>query len=224
MMTTSPSDSQPPTTFIALTSADGWDDRGHLRELVLDLADSGRAWAARLVPPQQEALTRNLDQQGLTLGARPPSLAVGLEVALREVDDVDDVVRALAERLETSWCWATEQHTFIESDEPRPDAVYRFALARRMSHLDHEQFRTHYVTTHAPLVVEKGPLFDRYVVSMLDDDQWDAVAEQRFADFDTWAEHDRQLFEDKPEVRADLPNFLGGVVQLAAVGRVEVSV
>ncbi|MCW2839056.1 MAG: EthD domain [Aeromicrobium sp.] len=214
----------PRSTVRALTSAPGWHDPERLRELVSELFGSGAAWVARLVPPRQESLTRNLDQQGLSLGPALPTHAIGLDVPGLGADEAVALTGAVGARLGTGWCWVTEQHVFVESDAARPDAVYRFAMARRMAHLDHEQFRSHYLQTHAPLVVAQGPLFDRYVVSMIDDEQWDAVAEQRFADFDTWAEHDRQIFEDKPAVRADLPNFLGGVVQLAAVDRLEVQV
>jgi hypothetical protein len=214
----------PRSTVRALTSAPGWHDPERLRELVSELCGSGAAWVARLVPPRQESLTRNLDQQGLSLGPVPPTHAIGLDVPVLGAEEALGLARAVGARLGTDWCWTTDQHVFVESDEPLPGAVHRFAMARRMAHLDHGQFRSHYLRTHAPLVVAQGPLFDRYVVSMIDDEQWDAVAEQRFADFDTWAEHDRQIFEDKPAVRADLPNFLGGVVQLAAVHRLEVQV
>jgi hypothetical protein len=71
-----------------------------------------------------------------------------------------------------------------------------------------------------PVVLEAGPLFDRHVVNLIESDgDADGVVEQQFADEETCREHDRQVLEDKPAVRADIHKFVGGAEQF--VGRVE---
>ena len=101
--------------------------------------------------------------------------------------------------------------------------IYRLGLIRRLASLDHQSFRSHYLETHAPLVVEQTPLFDRYVVHIADSGQsgWDAINEQRFENVDRWAEHDALILETRPAVRADLRRFVAGMIQFAGRDRNE---
>jgi hypothetical protein len=84
------------------------------------------------------------------------------------------------------------------------------------------EFRDHYLGHHVPMVMGLGPLFDHYVVNLVDDGPWDSVTEQRFTDTKSWTEHDRQIREEKPAVMADLGRFLGHVTEFRGDNRIEV--
>jgi hypothetical protein len=94
-------------------------------------------------------------------------------------------------------------------------SVARIGLLRRRRGMTREEFGDHYLCHHVPLVMDQGPLFQQYSVSLVDsprDGGWDAVVWQTFADLATWAEHDRQVMEEKPAVREDLARFVGELV------------
>lgn len=146
-----------------------------------------------------------------------PADTVGARYMVRIRDAVDEAELERLGRIKGIIdAWAYDEHVIISPDTESPDAISRVAFARRREGMDHAQFVEHYLGNHVPLVIAAGPLFRRYVVRLLDDSEWDAIVQQEFVDIATWNEHDRQLFEEKPQVREDLGRFLGGIVQYSA--------
>jgi len=93
----------------------------------------------------------------------------------------------------------------------------RLGFIVRRSGLSLQDFREHWLERHAPLVMAHTPLFDRYVSNIPPADcPWDGIVEQWFADESTWLEHDRRILEERPEVRADIPRFVGSLRQYVA--------
>lgn len=121
--------------------------------------------------------------------------------------------------------WPLRETLLQDLGSPLTDAtVSRIVLSRRLDSITREQFGEHWLTQHAPLVLSQGPGFSRYSVGPVADDgePFDGIAEQRFDSQAQWTEHDRQVFESKPEVRADIPRFIGGGQQLAATGQLTI--
>jgi hypothetical protein len=224
-------------SFVALSSEPADHDRTRLSAILtrLGAGPGSRAWALRLTAPTQNRLATNLDDTRLSLGPIMPLVAVGLEIRVEpDMEESPVHPRELLAAFGWDRLWAVETHVrYGGAVDPDSGHIYRFAIAKRARHLDHAGFVAHYLDRHAPLVLRSRPLFDRYVVSVIEESdsdvadaagggQWDAIAEQRFADHAQWAEHDRQLFEEKPAVRADLGRFLGGIVQFSGSRRIEV--
>ncbi|WP_433502992.1 hypothetical protein ACQP04_24990 [Pseudonocardia halophobica] len=98
-------------------------------------------------------------------------------------------------------------------------SVLRLGLVRRLPELSRADFARHWMESHVPTVMVAGPLFDRYVVNIVEGgDSIDGVVEQQFPDEATCREHDRLAMQEKPQVRADMQKFIGGAEQF--VGRV----
>lgn len=147
-------------------------------------------------------------------------------VNARAASDVSQIARALVARFGASSTAPVGQdestvlelpvhrHVVQAAGRELSEGVSRIGLVRRRSDLTHAEFVQHYLDNHVPLVMEHGPLFDAYSVNIVDDSEceWDAVVWQTFDSFSTWAEHDRQVMENKPEVRADLARFVGELV------------
>jgi hypothetical protein len=112
---------------------------------------------------------------------------------------------------------SAERHEVLAPERPGA-GVSRVGLVRRRPGLSHADFVEHYLTRHVPLVMATRPLFEGYWVHVALDEScgWDAVVWQQFADLEVWAEHDRQVVESKPEVRADLGRFVGALVSFEA--------
>jgi len=119
--------------------------------------------------------------------------------------------------------WTVTTFPLLESTgEMGADGVCKVVLAHRRPGMSRQDFRTHYLDQHVPLVLRLGPLFVDYQVSFTDDGgPWDSVTLQRFIDGDTWAEHDRQILEEKPAVVADLGEFLGPSVELSSYEQIQ---
>lgn len=167
-----------------------------------------------LTPPPQDRLSAAL--------AGSPAFPVEPRYFVRILDSVDAGELGRMLRLQQVVAgWICDERGILAPSTDLPGALSRLAFARRRSDIDHPQFVAHYLGTHVPLVMQAGPLFRRYVVRLVDDPQWDAIVQQEFVDRDTWNEHDRLIFEQKPAIREDLGNFLGGIVQYSAqvVGR-----
>ena len=103
-----------------------------------------------------------------------------------------------------------------------PEALWqgpiRVGLLYRAPGLSQEQFMDAYLA-HGDLVLAHGPLFAQYVINLMLDTSrgWDAVVEQWFDSAEVWAEHDRQVLQDKPAVAADVRRLIGSTRQF--VGR-----
>ena len=191
---------------------------GRLRHILRD--EALRGWSMALTPPPQSAVTEWLNPTELTLGDTSPRVALGLSA-----QTTDDALRDLRDQFCCSWLWEVETHVQMGTARDGGDrgGIYRLGLIRRLTSLDRDTFRRHYLQTHAPLVVQQNPLFDRYVVHIANSGPsgWDAINEQRFDSAQRWAEHDALILATRPAVRADLRRFVGGMIQFAGRDRVE---
>jgi hypothetical protein len=117
----------------------------------------------------------------------------------------------------TTWASLTpvREHVLMGPPEYDDTALLRLAFLTRLDGLSASQFGRHWLDSHAPLVLASGPLFERYVVNLTEDEHagWDGFVEQQFADEAARIEHDRQVLEDKPAVLADVRRFVGSARQ-----------
>jgi EthD domain-containing protein len=124
-------------------------------------------------------------------------------------------------------CWEVASKAgaiFVEEHihTPEPPASHISSIVRlgfivRHAGLSRQDFREHWLERHSPLVMAHTPLFDRYATNIPPADcPWDGIVEQWFADQSTWLEHDRRILEERPDVRADIPRFVGSLRQYVA--------
>lgn len=156
--------------------------------------------------------------------AATPTAVIGIEFSPEtERAQIVRLVHEIKERF--LHCWVVERNVVLDSDDPENGHVYRFGLTRRRSGISREDYRDRWLHGHAPLVLRRHPLFDRYAINLVDDDEdstWDGIVEQRVTDFATWSEHDRRVVEEKLDVLDDLDRFKGDSLYFAGLSRREI--
>jgi hypothetical protein len=199
-----------------------------VKHLGLGVADGDEgAWAARFA-----ALRERLGEHAVVRGVgvraevEPGSAAPTAALLVWAPQDAHVPADALAASAPAGERWRPllrlADDVVVDTDYV-DGAVLRLGLTRRLAGLSRAEYARHWKDVHVPLVMGAGPLFDRYVVNIVehpgeDVDGPDGVVEQQFPDEATCREHDRQVLEDKPAVLADVRTFVGGAEQF--VGRV----
>jgi hypothetical protein len=189
------------------------------------------ATGMKLGTPPQESARRRATEWTEDAGEDPLApddfkAAVRLKFqSSSDSDDLDLIDRLRGGGMDVVWC--VDETRVLEPPPVSPETgISRFGLIRKLSSISRADFEAHYHQVHIPLVMATGPLFDGYVVDFLAPgfgDQWDGVVEQFFSSAEVWEEHDRLLFDNKPQVRADMHEFVADVRQFAAFDYVKLS-
>lgn len=150
--------------------------------------------------------------------AGPPAQLVTIRAAGAADDRAGAVLDAVAAIAPEATSFAVREHIALPGPDPAP-TLSRVGLLYRPAGRTVEEFWSHWRGRHVPLVIERRPLFVRYVPNLVlrPAQPFDGVVEQWFADEAAWDEHDRQTREEKPDVAADIPRFIGGFTQFSAL-------
>jgi hypothetical protein len=218
-------------SFVALSSDAAAHDAIALRKTLLRLhsdlgiePDPGSTASAQVLGVPPSSLLKD-SVNAADLSIDPVQAKVALRLTLCGIRySPQEVVKEVRKSLGTGLVWEVSRHVGLRRDVDRSDStVERIAFGKKRQGMTRERFMSHYLGTHVPLVMSHGPLFDRYVVNEIKQrDEWDSITQQQFSSAEQLMEHDRQLFESKPLVAADLPNFLGGVVQFTGMHKTTV--
>lgn len=145
--------------------------------------------------------------------------ASALILSLSSNDLVGDPAPTVAAHFECKHAAFTREHRFLDVMHARRGSLARFGPNKRRDGLSRADFGDHWSTTHAPLVIRKGPLFRRYSAFVLEPDDpadFDGVVMQWFDSVEDWKEHDRLVRDEKPEVLQDISTFSKSSVQFSA--------
>jgi hypothetical protein len=179
-------------------------------------------WSQRLRPPPGNDLAEQLHADDATVGHPIPTTALSIDLPHTVTNE--DALAAVDLILAGASAWVVTRRAVVGNGAlPRKPYLERFALSRRAAG-SKEEYRRRYLIGHVPLVLENNPLFDGYVVNLVDapNNDWDGLTQQRFSSPQRWIDHDRQLFEAKPAVAADLRTLVKTVVQFAATDRIHI--
>jgi hypothetical protein len=203
----------------------------HDFESLMPVGNTGRLdgvlKSALLRPPPDNRLADSVGDASPNLNISAAATVVTMATLADNLSQVPEVARDIAARHGYRSAWWVTPHTLLD-DQERTSTVMRFCLTRGLPQYSHRQFIDHYLDVHAPLVLANNPLFLHYVINEpvreRDLHPWGAIIEQYFADTETWIEHDRRIFEEKPAVAEDIKRFLGEIVvfsghQLVSVGQ-----
>jgi hypothetical protein len=124
--------------------------------------------------------------------------ARGCEDALRD---------KVGELLATSAVYSVDESVVVAGEA---DGVCRVGLVERNASMTRARFWEYWNSRHAPLVLQHGPLFSRYVTNLVLDEGCtvDGIVEQWFPDEQTMREHDRRNAKEKPAIASDIPRFI----------------
>jgi hypothetical protein len=140
----------------------------------------------------------------------PPTRLLTVRLPAVDDDDVEAVADALGAVAPDAMAVAVHEHIRLADGLARP-AVSRVGLMARRPGSTLDEFWEHWTNGHMPLVLSRRPLFTRYVANRVLDPRfgWDGVVEQWFDSVATLDEHDRRIRDEKPDVVADIPRFVG---------------
>lgn len=176
-----------------------------------------------------------LDDDAAGLGAKPSRLieSTGSLLPVNRPDTLFtariptwlEAPAAMADAWPGCAAYPVEEAVIIDGPS---SGICRVVVVTRKPGMTRAEFSQHWRDQHAPLVLQHGPLFHRYVQNNVrhDESAIDGIAEQWFADRSRVDEHDRLNAQEKPEVVCDLRRFIHSSQQLLTplLSRVEDSV
>ena len=143
---------------------------------------------------------------GPVLSGRPPDCV--LTVQATDARGREDGLRdKVGELLLDSAVYSVEESVVVAGEA---DGVCRVGLVERNASMTRARFWEYWNSRHAPLVLQHGPLFSRYVTNLVLDEGCtvDGIVEQWFPDEHTMREHDRRNAKEKPAIASDIPRFI----------------
>jgi hypothetical protein len=160
-------------------------------------------WLWRVADGSEEA-------DGRWSPSTPPARVLTVRLPAVGDDGVEAAADALSAIGPDSMAVAVHEHIRLADGLARP-AVSRVGLMARRPGSTLDEFWDHWTNGHMPLVLSRHPLFTRYVANRVLDARfgWDGVIEQWFDRVETLDEHDRRIRDEKPDVAADIPRFVG---------------
>jgi hypothetical protein len=149
-------------------------------------------------------------RQVLSSGHIPRS-ALTVRLADNSADRGLGVQRALEDIVAPDASFAGENHVVYRQHDETPGTVRKIGFVWRQPGSSRDEFFHHWHDIHGPMVIEHGPLFFSYSQAKTirpAEEGCDGIVEQLYDSEELCVEHDRLLDDAKPQVLADIGNFV----------------
>jgi hypothetical protein len=181
-------------------------------------SDSGMEITLRRLAPPRTTGSPVIDPAQVSpplVPAPAPNLLLTLRAPLADEGTGRDALACIDGLAAGTRAFSVDEFVAVAGEPTDRPTVSRVGLIRRPDGTTVDEFWRHWTGRHVPMVLAQGPLFSRYIPNLVltPEQPWDGVVEQWFLDVATWNEHDRQIREEKPEIAADIANFIGRFMQ-----------